>query len=214
MLLTQDLELLGTGTQKFVYQHPSEPNLVIKVIKPSRVGDDGGFVEHQGLRRSYSQGVYRQFRREILQYMQLCKNNYKEKRFIFPIETPHGFIATDQGLGFITEKIIGPSGKGESLVALCLAGEFQNKHAHALKQFFDDCCDLHIVFGEVNRAGIMYTESRNARPEFVLVDGIGEKLFFPIRSMSKSISNRYIRKVERKNKKILNIEYPLAVEVA
>ena len=47
-------------------------------------------------------------------------------------------------------------------------------------------------------AGIMYTESRSGRPEFVLVDGIGEKLLIPIRAMSAWISGRYVRKVQRR----------------
>lgn len=56
---------------------------------------------------------------------------------------------------------------------------------------------MHVVFGEVNIAGIIYTEQRQDIPEFVLVDGIGEKLIIPFRSMSKTINTRNIRKVER-----------------
>ena len=57
---------------------------------------------------------------------------------------------------------------------------------------------MHIVFGEVNIAGIMYTEQRQGMPEFVLVDGIGDKLLIPFRSMSKTINSRNVRKVEAK----------------
>ena len=50
----------------------------------------------------------------------------------------------------------------------------------------------------------MYTERRSGRPEFVLVDGVGEKLLIPIRAMSASISGRYVRQVQRKIQQQLN----------
>nr|WP_305080044.1 YrbL family protein [Psychrobacter sp. JCM 18900] len=47
---------------------------------------------------------------------------------------------------------------------------------------------------------MMYTEQRHGIPEFVLVDGIGDKLLIPFRSMSKTINSRNVRKVEAKIK--------------
>ncbi|MDN3454639.1 YrbL family protein [Psychrobacter sp. 5A.1] len=81
---------------------------------------------------------------------------------------------------------------------------FGEKQKEALNIFFDQCCDYHVVFGEVNIGGIMYTEHRQGRPEFVLVDGIGEKLIIPFRAMSKTINARNIRKVENKIKNKIN----------
>jgi len=46
----------------------------------------------------------------------------------------------------------------------------------------------------------MYTEKRQGFPEFVLVDGIGEKLLIPFRAMSKTINSRNVKKVEREIK--------------
>ena len=135
-----------------------------------------------------------------MQYLQLCKNHYQALTFTFPIETVYGFVATDQGLGLVTERVTSPNGQAFSVYDLVKEGLFTDTHAKALDAFFDDCCALHVVFGEVNIAGIMYTEARRGYPEFVLVDGIGEKLVIPFRSMSKTINTRNIRKVERKIK--------------
>lgn len=46
----------------------------------------------------------------------------------------------------------------------------------------------------------MYTEQRHGMPEFVLVDGTGDKLLIPFRSMRKTINSRNVRKVEAKIK--------------
>lgn len=197
-LITRDLTQIGQGTIKSVYQHPQHAEQVIKVVHPAIVSPTGGFAKHSGLKQTLHQGIYRQFRREIIQYLQLCKNHYGTGQFTFPVETPYGLVATDQGLGLVTEKITAPDGQGWTLYDLARGPGLEPKHYQALAQFFDDCVRLHIVFGEVNIAGIMYTESRSGRPEFVLVDGIGEKLLIPIRAMSARISGRYVRKVQRR----------------
>ena len=196
MLRVNDLKFLGKGTVKFVYEDPVHPDRVIKIIRPELVAEDGGFANHGRFKRSFAQGVYRQFRREIIQFLELSKNAYQQPARVFPMEMPHGLVVTDQGLGLITEKITGPDGKPQTLEHLAEQGALQAKHHEALERFFDECVELHLVFGEVNIAGLMYTESRTGRPEFVLVDGIGEKLLIPVRSWFKGLNTRYIRKVQ------------------
>mgnify|MGYP003632331679 CR=1 FL=1 len=200
MYFFKDLNLLGEGTQKLVFDHPESTDKVIKIMKPENSTPDGARVGQHYLRAHRSQGIYRQFRRELIQYLQLCKSNFNEKNYTFPIETVHGFVGTDLGLGLVTEKIVSPSGLPKTLSYISRNSEFTPKHAKALDDFFDSCCCLHIVFGEVNIAGIMYTEERRGIPEFVLIDGIGDKLIIPFRSMSKTINTRNVRKVERKIK--------------
>lgn len=198
MISVEDCARIGRGTMKNVYQHPRDPHKVIKTIRPELVASDGGFANKGPIRRAMFQGVYRQFRRHILQYLQLCKSAHGTGRFSFPIETPLGLVGTSEGLGLITEKITGPDGDCWTLSRLATGPGLERKHHEALARFFDDCVRLHVVFGEVNYGGLMYTESRSDRPEFVLVDGIGEKLLIPVRAMSPTISARYVRKVERR----------------
>ena len=104
---------------------------------------------------------------------------------------------TSQGLGLVTEKILSPNAKGITLNEICQQNIFEDKHAKALGNFYNACCDLHIVFGEVNINDVMYTESPNNEPEFILVNGIGEKLFFPLRKLSKRINAWNIRKMQK-----------------
>ncbi len=104
MLNVKNLQRLGSGTVKNVYQHPQDASKIIKTIKPQLVAADGGFAKHGAFKRAVYQGVYRQFRREILQYLQLCKAHYATGIFQFPIETPYGLVATSEGLGLVVEK--------------------------------------------------------------------------------------------------------------
>lgn len=203
MIKIDELELLGRGGHKYVYQHPIYEDRVIKVMIRERATEDGGRVEQNTIRGNRHQGIYRQFRRELIQYLQLCKNNYKDSNFMFPVETIHGFEPTDQGLGLVAEKIVSPIGTPLTVDRMAKDGLFDDKARIAFNRFFDDCCDYHVVFGEVNIGGIMYTETRQGRPEFVLVDGIGEKVIIPLRSMSKKINAGNVRKVEAKLKRQL-----------
>lgn len=212
MIKIDDLELLGKGRHKHVYQHPSYPDRVIKLMIRTRATESGGRTEQNVLRANRQQGIYREFRRELIQYLQLCKSAYKDNNFMFPVETVHGFERTNQGLGLATEKIISPNRSPLTVEKMVVEGLFDEKARVAFNRFFDDCCDHHVVFGEVNLGGIMYTETRQDRPEFVLVDGIGEKLIIPFRSMSKTINNRNIRKVEEKLKmQLKNLDNSISV---
>ncbi len=194
----EEPDLIGRGRVKNVYRHPDDPHLVIKTIRPEIVASDGGFASKGKFGRWMFQGVYREFRREIIQYMELCRATYGTEQFLFPIETPHGLVATSQGLGMVAEKIIAPDGNCWTLEDLASGPGLEAKHWAALERFFDDCVRLHVVFAEVNDAGLMYTEARSGRPEFVLVDGIGDKLLIPVRAMSAQISGRYVRKVQQR----------------
>ncbi len=201
IIKTEDLNLLGKGGQKLVYDHPKDDDKVIKIIMSKHATVTGGRATQNHIRSNRHQGVYRPFRREMIQYLQLCKTHYQENRYTFPIETVYGFMGTDQGLALVTEKIVSPLGVPLAVGSMGTNGMIKEKKVRdALDRFFDDCCDLHIVFGEVNIGGIMYTETRQGRPEFVLVDGIGEKLIIPFRAMSKTVNTRNIRKVEQKIK--------------
>lgn len=205
LLNVDELQLIGEGGYKVVYQHPTDNKKVIKLMRPQRIAEDGTFKKHGRFKKHSMQGMYRQFRREIIQYLELCKNNYKIKDYQFPVETPYDFLPTSIGLGITVEKIISPSGGVESLANLVENNKFDSKHLIALEKFFQDCIDLHVVFGEVNANGILYTEKRNNRPEFVLVDGIGEKLVIPLRSFFKKNNTRYINKVKKEIFNQLNL---------
>lgn len=214
MLNLETLKIIGQGGYKLVYEHPVYSDRVIKVMRPERVAADGGFTKHGPLKRNSLQGVYRQFRREIIQYLQLCKNNYLNHSVSFPIETPLELVMTSKGVGLVVEKILAPDGSVKSLASIVENKEFTEAHSAALDSFFEDCKAMHVVYGEVNPYGIMYTESRNGRPEFVLVDGIGEKLLVPVRSWFKWNNDRYINKVEIRIKKQLGIQSAKACTVA
>lgn len=67
MFLVKNLRLLGEGTQKKVYEYPDDLEKVIKIMKTEHATATGGRAGQHHLRAHRSQGIYRQFRRELLQ---------------------------------------------------------------------------------------------------------------------------------------------------
>lgn len=188
---------LTRGTIKEVYVHSRWPNAVLKIVRPQLVDAEGNFSAHRGLKRRRSVGIYREFSREISQYLSLCRRNYRNGTTFFPISAPLGFVQTDHGLGLLSERIVDENGNlAPSIYTLLKAGRFSEMHVHALLRFFDDCARLHIVFGEVNWNGILFTTVRSGKPEFVLVDGIGEKNILPLKSLFRRLNDQRVRKVQ------------------
>lgn len=91
MLKVADLQFVGEGKDKTVYNHPTDKGKVIKVMKRGRVTEKGAKKTRNKLRANYHQGVYKEFRRELIQYLQLCKSTYDKNLYTFPVETIYGF---------------------------------------------------------------------------------------------------------------------------
>jgi hypothetical protein len=70
-----DLQKIGQGCSKIVFQISCYQNKVIKIMNPERVGSDGGWEGHGKIKRQLSQGVYKQFRRELHSIFNCVKTN-------------------------------------------------------------------------------------------------------------------------------------------
>lgn len=189
------------GGIRLVYVHPDMPDTVIKVFRPEGVDQFGRFKNQTLLRYRRPLGIYRVFCRELNQYLNLCRRGFNDRRSTFPMATPFGFLPTSEGLALVSEKIKDSSGgMGPSLKSLIKTGKVRAKHVAALNAFFNECIELHIIIGDPNPGNMVYTEERSGRPEFVLVDGVGEKNLIPIRSLSWHY-NRY--KLEKSRRELL-----------
>lgn len=185
------------GRIKDIYIHPDMPDTVVKIIRPSSVDEFGRFWEHKGLKYRSPTGAYRHFRRELTQYLELCRRGYAANRMHFPVATPLAFIPTDRGLALISERVTGPDGDlGPSLEQLISTRSVTETHIQALGRLFQECIRLHIIVGDCNTGAMVYTESRGVQPEFVLVDGLGEKNLIPLRTMSWRYNRRKLLKAQ------------------
>jgi hypothetical protein len=192
-----ECQYLAKGTRKTVYASCSLPGMVLKVVSPDAVNANGQFKRQGRHKQLRSTGVYREFAREITQFLALCRRSHGRGNSCFPIAVPVGLVQTECGLALASERIVDCNGElAPTLSAILARGEFNQLHADALVQFFRQCDCHHIVLAEVNLDGLLYTTQRSGVPEIVLVDGIGERNLIPLKSWFRALNSRRIRKVE------------------
>ena len=183
------------GSLKRVYTHPDMPDVVLKIVDPERTHGEGRLKGESFIKRKNPLGVYRGFRRELTQYLILSRRWNEDVCGAPPLAVPCGLQPTTAGLALVTEKIINEDGElAPTLEKLFQTGAVELKHLEALERFFEACIAMHVVLSDMHMRQFLYSEVRSGRPEFVVIDGIGEKNMIPLRSLSVRLNGRRLGK--------------------
>ncbi|MEP9386946.1 YrbL family protein [Mesorhizobium sp. KR9-304] len=190
-----DCVLVKSGRTRNVHEHEALPGLLIKTLQPELVDRNGYFKAYARWKKRRPHGAYFAFRREVDEFIVLCRRLYGRDLSSLPIARIHGLVLTSAGLGLVVERI--PNGDGLAPTMLELIGEdrFAKRHLQALERFLDRCRELHVVFGDLTVNNIVYSEARDPRGEFVAIDGFGEKSAIPIHRWSPFLNDRKIERV-------------------
>jgi hypothetical protein len=173
------LKPVGEGWRRLVYAHPHDPNLLIKVTRP-----DLPKKSHLSLRwRRW--GRLRNTAREVHEFLALHGSSPDDA---WLVEFVHGFCQTDLGLGLVVEALRTPQGDiAPALSTLLRQGMMTDEIRNALHNFLEDLQASELILGDFWPTNIVYAfESSVGASRFVIVDGIGEKLFIPMNTLSRS----------------------------
>lgn len=191
--------LVRSGRTRNVHEHPGLPGILIKTLKPDVVDEAGHFKAYEWWKKGRPHGAYFSFRREIDELIVLCRRHYGREPSRFPFARICGLVITSSGLGLAVERIAGVDGKlAPTMLDLVSAGTFGRGHLQAMERFLARCRELHVVFGDLTTANIVYTEARDPQGEFVAVDGFGEKSAIPVHRWSRLFNDRKIERVRRR----------------
>lgn len=196
---------IGGGKYYNVYEFPPLPGILIKTVRRD-IADERGFHKAANpLRRRRLLGIYGALSRELNEFLiQLRRRGDRAGKL--PFARPYGFVETSEGLGFVVEKIGGRDGSvAPTLRDLCLSGTFGQRHLEALDEFCERCKRDHVVLGDVHDQNIVFTDMRDGRPEFVCIDGLGEKAIVPIHAVSRFFNDRRIDRIRRRLLKAVEI---------
>lgn len=192
ILALNDHDLVARGKQRAIYIHPTDTTKLVKVLlKQPQV--DGRSAFGNFMERSFPSVRARHIQKEYWEYLRLMLAN-QDPEFQPPITHMYGFTATKQGLGCLTENVVGPDGQlADTLHGLIEKKAFAQNHLdmlnntlariYALDIRASDLTSCNIVFGRRDTGGGLGNE------ECVLVDGFGDIHAIPIRSMA-AWSNR------------------------
>ena len=194
-----DCMLVKSGRTRNVHAHENLPGLLIKTLQPGVVDANGHIKAYQWWKKGRPHGAYFSFRREIDEFIVLCRRQYGRNLSILPFARIHGLVMTSAGLGLVVERISGKDGGlAPTMLDLIAAGQFERPHLQALDRFLARCRDLHVVFGDLTINNIVYTQVRDPQGEFVAIDGFGEKSAIPLHRWSRLLNDRKIERIRRR----------------
>jgi hypothetical protein len=186
---------LALGHQRAVHQHPHDPDLVVKTMRPESVAKrwegPGNWAHRLARTRHYSGYV-----REVKEYVAMRVHPGASP----PIVRIVGLVDTDLGLGLVCEKVRGPDGGvAPTLLQSWLDhGGEPPWAAAALEALREDLLRYNVIVGDLNAANLVFGSDSAGGPRLVMIDGFGEKNAVPLSSMSRHYNRHVIRRRYRR----------------
>lgn len=188
MLRLDPTEILASGSQRFIYRHPHEPNKLIKLLRPEPEkalrSKFGNFME-----ASFPWVRTRWIRKEYLEYLRFMLL-HKDCHVDPPIAHMFGFVKTVHGLGCISEVVSTKDGRlGSTLIELLEKNLFTTYHLLLLNDTISRIYNHDIRASDMSPKNFVFGHRINGNSlgpeECVLVDGFGDIHAIPVRSMAK-----------------------------
>jgi hypothetical protein len=181
----KDKQPLVRGFYRYIYQHPHDDNLLVKVVKP-RV------VERYAQRASIytawrGNWEYRNQSREIEEYLSLRRRGQHALPFI---QRFIGVVDTDVGFGMVVRKVRGRDGElAPTIMKLVERGGLTPEIRSRMADLLADVIRNRIVFGDISGKNIVHADDAEHGNRFVIIDGLSDRLLVPVNSWS-PIANR------------------------
>lgn len=170
-LILTDKDLLAKGNDRYVFQHPLDSQLLIKIVIPDIV-------------------KYKSKLREIYRDVKECKpKNPTDSLYIQKIE---GLVETNRGVGqVIVKECDEHSDIAPTLYQLALNKELDAGKLQKLNLFFDWFVTTSVIINSLHCKNIVYAwDSARQEYRFKVIDGFGDKTLFQLSKLSGVIRDK------------------------
>jgi hypothetical protein len=173
---------LADGKTQSVYQHPSDPKLLVKVRKLDRLKQTyerrvGGII---GFKRRH--GFYTTWHRELEHYFSVCLRLGYRPHFL---QEYHGIIDTDVGLGLIVNRITDRAGNlAPTLADVVTKTGLTDDLLAKVEELRRQINELRISTNDISVSNIVYGWNARIGDHLVLIEGIGVNTFIPLARFS------------------------------
>lgn len=182
MLQLAHVTPLATGHIREVYQHPSETDCLVKVIRTDSIRER--WDQAPWYRRRARTGPYRDFVREFKEYV---ASIYSGPYASTPLPRIVGLEQTDLGLGQVVEKVRGKDGAlAPTLDAWIRRDGFSPAVEAALRELLERLLQHNVIAADLHAWNVVHGRDSRGGPRLLLIDGFGEKNIIPHCSMSRS----------------------------
>jgi len=208
MFLLKDAEVVAAGSTRNVYRHPDDPNLLIKVVRPSAIEERftrrGRWYKASPKRRRYRHLIA--YLREIREQIAVSATSNEHPPFLQKIV---GVVETDMGMGFVVEAVRGPDGGyAPTVTELIQRGEMDQAAWQKLSVFFEQLMNSPVIVADLHPSNVVLGHTSRHGDHFVLIDGIGFKNLIPLDRMSAHV-NRW-----GKGRKVKKLRADLEARIA
>ncbi|CAM4394126.1 PhoP regulatory network YrbL family protein [Bordetella muralis] len=187
-------QVLARGADRYVFQHPHEPSLLIKVINMDAYA---AYLERKPFKRFYKQfqreSAYRVYLDELSEYV--TTTTVPSGVWNVPMSRVVGLAQTTLGLGQLVEKITDDNGHLAPTLANIIAREgISSALSDQLDAFFDDLIDAHIVISDLSAKNIALGNNADGKKGMYLIDGFGVLPLIPLYAWSKRLNKMRMRR--------------------
>jgi hypothetical protein len=195
MLTLRGSTPIAHGHKRFIFQHPADPMLLVKVMQPDVVEERWGVSNRPWYKPSRRYGQYMSLRRELSEYLAA---SVKFPDGIPVLQRFAGIVDTDYGIGVVVEKLVGrDGGLAPTLAKVARRDGVTPGLLQKLAQFEDELIKYNIVVGKLH-AHKLVLAVRGGEERFVVIDGYGETAFIPIHTWSTRINTAHTKSRLRK----------------
>lgn len=192
MLLLKNQSPIAQGRMRYVYPHPADSGLVVKVIRPDVIDERWGSGQswYKAQRRF---GQYISYMRETAEYVAMYSRYGRSLPFAQKVV---GFVETDLGLGLVIAAALDREGKlAPSLSTLVNSGLLNDEISQNLEKFILQVMDCDIIVADLHGGNIVYAYTPEEGDHFVMIDGLGLSNILPL----KAVFARLNRKSKRRH---------------
>jgi hypothetical protein len=185
-IILSDATPVAKGSIRDVYRHPTDPSLLIKVVRLSTRDEKFGSGRrwYKAKRRRY--GHFISYLREIREQIavQVASDHHPDH-----LQKIVGFAETDLGLGLVVEAIFAPDGSyAPTLRSLLERGPLPPDLQASFERFCEAAIASPAIIADLHAKNVVYGAHNGEAPRFILIDGIGHKTLIPLEVLSPTIA--------------------------
>lgn len=184
-------EEVDRGTERRIFVHPDEPKLLIKISRVRPAAEYTRFTFGDLTKRFFPSVRLRSVIKQYDEFNRLTLKGSAPFERPLPISHFFGFVPTNLGWGGLTERVVDAQGEnGPTLSALLKSGEFTDEQLVSLNQLMGRLYELGVCVSDLNAGNFVFGHrfvgalGDRTAPEWVLVDGFGDRFAVTLRSIN------------------------------
>ena len=199
---------IGQGSKRACYEHPDNPDRIIKVLLPGAAPEILRRKNRSLRRRLLPASYMDEQRRELRAFRRLeARLGAEAWRHVSAF---YGTVQTDKGLGLVTRFLRNADGTSAVDLAHYLKNDYNSAIRESVSTLLQWIVQYHLVPRDLNTYNVMVAHDETQRPHAWLVDGFGTAGILPVTEWSRRhgqwmARRRVARFEERVEQKLLKM---------